>query len=142
MLPNLDESNLEEKPSINWESLLYKFRFQISLALVGAVLIGFGVLIFKNASDVGNGRVEVLETSTGAQNESLEVVVEIAGAVEKPGVYKLSNDSRIEDVLLRRMIRICAGRVLEPSSTIPFLKRLICLSVTSFVVLSSYTFSR
>ena len=101
MLPNLNELDPEIKQSINWENLLYKFRLQISLALIGAVLIGSGVLIFKNASDVGNDRVEVLETSTGVQDESLEVVVEIVGAIENPGVYKLPNGSRVEDVLIK-----------------------------------------
>jgi competence protein ComEA len=101
MLPGPDDSELETKSSINWEDLLYKFRFQIIIALTGAILIGFGLLVFKNAADVDKSGVEVLETSTGAQDESLEVVVEIAGAVERPGVYKLSNDSRIEDVLIK-----------------------------------------
>ena len=41
-----------------------------------------------------------MEATTEAQNASPEIVVEIAGEVEKPGVYKLPRDSRIEDLLV------------------------------------------
>ncbi|MBI4157752.1 helix-hairpin-helix domain-containing protein [Candidatus Woesebacteria bacterium] len=43
-------------------------------------------------------KVEVLSGSTEA--ETKEFVVEVGGAVEKPGVYKLSSESRVEDALV------------------------------------------
>ncbi|MDO8340687.1 MAG: helix-hairpin-helix domain-containing protein [Candidatus Woesebacteria bacterium] len=68
--------------------------------LLGLVLIGFGIFFYKNGGLSSGDKVEVLNSSTEGGNDSLEIVVEIAGAVEKPGVYKLPNDSRIDDLLI------------------------------------------
>lgn len=44
-------------------------------------------------------KIEVISPSTEPQGTS-SIVVEVGGAVEKPGVYKLPQNSRIEDVLI------------------------------------------
>lgn len=63
----------------------------------GFVLIGLGILLTRN---VGSTKVEVLEATTEGFSAGSEIVVEIAGEVEKPGVYKLAKDARIEDLLV------------------------------------------
>lgn len=68
--------------------------------LVGLILIGFGVLSYKTNIFSGGDKVEVLNASTQRQDKSFDVVVEIAGAVEKPGVYKLVENSRVDDLLI------------------------------------------
>jgi len=94
------------------EKLKKKYSFLINLLisssnqrlilffLLGLVLIGFGIFFYKNGGLSSGDKVEVLNSSTEGGNDSLEIVVEIAGAVEKPGVYKLPNDSRIDDLLI------------------------------------------
>ncbi len=84
---------------INWLTSSSSYNL-IALILVGLILVGFGVLIIKTSIFSSGSTVEVLNTTTESQNDGLEVVVEIAGAVEKPGVYKLHNNSRIEDLLI------------------------------------------
>lgn len=81
-----------------FETFLTKYRFPLIVLLGGVVLIGLGILL--NKGEVSRTKVEVLEATTEAQNQQAEIVVEIAGAVEKPGVYKLPKDSRIEDLLV------------------------------------------
>ncbi len=81
-----------------FETFLTKYRFPLIVLLGGVVLIGLGILL--NKGEVSGTKVEVLEATTEAQNQQAEIVVEIAGAVEKPGVYKLPKDSRIEDLLV------------------------------------------
>ena len=84
----------------NW--LTSSFNRKILLiCLVGLVLVGLGVVIYKSGGFGGaSDKVEVLESATQGQEADSEIVVEIAGEVEKPGVYKLSNGARIDDLLI------------------------------------------
>ena len=84
---------------INWNELFFKYRFQILFFLIGAILIGLGLLLVKD-SRITSSKIEVLESTTEGLGEDLEIVVEVAGAVEKPGVYKLTKGVRIEDALI------------------------------------------
>jgi len=68
--------------------------------LLGLILIGFGVLLYKTDIFSPGDKVEVLNNVTEPQDNNSEVVVEIAGAVIKPGVYKLPFGSRIDDLLI------------------------------------------
>lgn len=100
MLPKLNLQK-ENGPKIDWEELLSKYRYQILLFLIGAILIGLGVFLFKNKDSLRSSSVEVLESST--DNEDIgsgEVVIEVSGAIETPGVYKLSTNARVEDALI------------------------------------------
>lgn len=71
------------------------------LGILGLGLVGYGVWeqikpsevvveIIKDDSQITNSQINQLET----------LVVDVAGAVEKPGVYKLSSGSRIGDALV------------------------------------------
>ena len=100
MLPKL---NLQEEKGlkIDWDELLLRYRFQILLLLSGAILIGLGVFFFKNRESLYSSSVEVLESSSVNKGiGSEEVVIEVSGAVETPGVYKLSINARVEDALI------------------------------------------
>jgi len=89
-----------QKKDFDFDEFIYKYRFPLSFILIGLILIAFGVfLVKKNKQDEFSG-VEILESTTGRENDGLEVFVEIAGAVEKPGVYSLKNNARIEDLLI------------------------------------------
>lgn len=72
------------------------------ICLVGLVLVGLGVVLFRVGGGGGgtSDKVEVLESATQGQEAGSEIVVEIAGEVEKPGVYKLSDGARIDDLLI------------------------------------------
>ena len=77
----------------------------IIIAAATAALV-FGVLYFTSGN---NGGVELTRASeraavvTAATDDTVEAVVEvtvhIAGAVNKPGVYRLDNGSRVQDAL-------------------------------------------
>lgn len=78
----------------NLEDLVFRFRWQLALVLVGLALTAGGVYAFlvPKTSDI-----QILD-SQGEENLS-RVTIEVSGAVYKPGVYSLSAGSRVEDAL-------------------------------------------
>lgn len=77
------------------EPLLEKYKWQASLILLGLILVGLGVLGTNFL-----GREEGIEVVPAGEVASGDLFVDIQGGVEKPGVYKLSSDSRINDLLI------------------------------------------
>lgn len=92
------------------KSLLDRYRQQIGLTLVSLILIGGGALIIARGSgskdeiDIVKGsRTRASESTSAGEpivNEPL-IVVEVSGAVNNPGVYELTEGSRIAAALER-----------------------------------------
>jgi protein involved in polysaccharide export with SLBB domain len=70
------------------------------LLLLGMILVGLGVFYFKSGPLFNSSKIELINEPTVSQSINSEIVVEIAGAVEKDGVYKLSDGARVEDLLI------------------------------------------
>jgi competence protein ComEA len=66
--------------------------------------MSLGYFFSKNLGLPSTSKIEVLdasgELSDNVKNETPEFIVEISGEVEKPGVYKLPFNSRIDDLLI------------------------------------------
>jgi len=86
------------KKTFNFEKIIDNNKVPIALALLGLILVGFGAFMFRQGSFGETPKIEVLESVSSVEGE--EIVVEVAGAVEKPGVYRLENGSRVEDLLI------------------------------------------
>lgn len=99
MLPEDPQGSLDNLKE-GWESFLFRFKYQILIFFLGAIVVGLGVLFAKNEVNLGTSKIEVLEGPTGAQETNSEIIVEAAGEIEKPGVYKLQRGARIEDLLV------------------------------------------
>lgn len=93
--------NLKSK-SLSLANLLTSSSSQklIIFLLTGLILIGFGVLSYKTSIFSSGDKVEVLNSVTDDQNNTSEIVVEISGAIEKPGVYKMKSGGRVDDLLI------------------------------------------
>lgn len=65
---------------------------------VGVGLVGGGLIIAGRQKNNDSQGI-VIETNSGISNNKT-IVVDVSGAVEKPGVYKLPNDSRRQDALI------------------------------------------
>lgn len=72
----------------------------IIIFLLGVILIGLGLFFSKIGLFDSKDKIEILNTTTESQNTTSEIIVEISGSVEKPGVYKLLGNSRVEDLLV------------------------------------------
>lgn len=79
------------------EEFFFKYRWIFLAVVLGILLILFGVLSFTRQFPWGESKVEILS----AESDSGEITVEIAGAVEKPGVYKFNSSNRVEDLLIK-----------------------------------------
>lgn len=80
------------------ESLVYTHRWVALGGLAGLILLGVGIFLARSGVFEGT-KVEVIDPSASSGQGS-EVVVEIAGAVIKPGVYQLGSDGRVEQLLI------------------------------------------
>jgi competence protein ComEA len=78
----------------NFPELLDRLKIPIGLLLVGLILIIVGLFIAesKNSPEEFPKESIVQEIKT--------ITIDIAGAVNKAGVYKLNSNSRIEDAIL------------------------------------------
>ena len=94
----LPEENIGS-PTNRFEELLYKNRFFVFFLLLGLLLIFLGLNINKKKG-LSSDKIEILNTGSETLKNYSEIVVEIAGQVERPGVYKLTNGSRVEDLLI------------------------------------------
>lgn len=80
----------------NFEDLLFNFRWQLTILLLGIIVTLIGLLIHFNIGE--DNSIEVLNEAS-VQDEETNIVVEVSGAVVNPGVYSLIPNSRVEDAL-------------------------------------------
>lgn len=82
-----------------WREKLEKFKLPIGLSLVGIVLIVGGIF----TSGLTKSKPKDLSGQNFPKESLMEnqkmLSVDVSGAVNKPGVYQLRNDSRIEDAV-------------------------------------------
>ncbi|HLE49118.1 MAG TPA: helix-hairpin-helix domain-containing protein [Patescibacteria group bacterium] len=95
-----DKDTDSKKTSFDFEKFINKYKVPLAIFLLGLTLTGLGIFFLKNDSPTGRQKIEVLSTATESQKTENKIVVEIAGAVKKPGVYTFENsDVRIIDLI-------------------------------------------
>lgn len=82
------------------EEFIHKNSKLLVFSLVGLILIGFGALAYKTNIFSSGDTVEVLNSSTETPSTITEIVVEISGSIQKPGVYKMKTGDRIDDLMI------------------------------------------
>ena len=83
----------------NPEEFLSRYKLVLSIFLGGLILIGVGLFYWKNGNSFSSSKVEVLKSDLQT-SQAEKVVVEIAGAIEKPGVYTFDQGARVDEVLI------------------------------------------
>ncbi len=82
----------------NWEEFLEKHKIPVVIGLVGLILIGLGVLgVFKVGQT--EDKIEIISSEERTKTPE-KILVDIEGAVQKPGVYELPLGSRLQDLLV------------------------------------------
>ena len=85
--------------SFNINELIFRYRYPLLILLLGLILTAFGVFFFKSGLLAPSTKIEVLNSTTSGQING-GLTVEIAGEVLSPGVYKLPQGSRVDDLLI------------------------------------------
>lgn len=92
-----------KKRGFNLEGFLSKNKLSTGLGFFGLLLIGIGTLstVFLSSKQ-DDSAIEIIssEDETGREKEGDEIFIHVAGAVEKPGLYKLDKDARVNDALI------------------------------------------
>lgn len=82
------------------EQFLQVNKFSAILAILGIIILGIGVLSMMIFSSQ-ESKIEILsEQSEDEKEETGTIFVDVAGAVQKPGIYELKTGSRINDLLI------------------------------------------
>ena len=94
------ESITAKFKSFKIENLIDNYKLPILFALIGLVLAGIGVFLYKNTNYFEGDKIEVISLPSEEKVQSSKIIVEISGSVTNPGVYSLENGSRIDDLLI------------------------------------------
>ena len=81
---------------LEYQEILERYKIPLILSIVGLVLIIGSIF----TSGLNQNHKQFPKESIISTNAS-QVTVDVSGAVEKPGVYKLENGSIIEDAILK-----------------------------------------
>jgi len=72
----------------------------LSLAFIGMIFFVYGLIVLVDRTS--QPQIEFESAQTLGENETLsKIIIDIEGAVISPGVYEVSSDSRIKDVLIK-----------------------------------------
>lgn len=94
-----DESQSLDK-FVEYPSKTTPFSFQLILAVLGGGLLLIG-LIFILRDIEKDSQVKIIPVDENQDEDSGgEILVHVAGAVQKPGVYRLAFDARMNDALV------------------------------------------
>lgn len=106
MLPNSSSLQQTSDPSDWWRQVksLFSTRLPLVLTIAGLTLMATGVLTYYvKVVYKETGEAAILpgpQSPLANENSPSMLKVDISGAVERPGVYLIPNDSRIDDVLI------------------------------------------
>ncbi|HEM6233719.1 TPA: helix-hairpin-helix domain-containing protein [Streptococcus suis] len=92
--------------------MLKEYKWQIALPAVAGLLMATflifsqpaksdqtGLIDFPQTEQTSSGQEQTEEISTEASEEPIQLVIDIKGAVEKPGLYTLEADARVNDAV-------------------------------------------
>lgn len=83
-----------------YKPFLKQYWLPIALALFGLIFLSYGLIALFGGS---SSSTEVVFESGAPASESArlkEIIIDVSGAVVKPGVYHLNFDSRVQDALV------------------------------------------
>jgi len=92
----IDFGKGEGESKFNFDEFLMRNKLVLTFIFLGIIFAGVGIFFIRR--DSNSSKVEILEPKEGTLLQ--EIVVEVAGAVEKPGVYKFQSGARVDDALI------------------------------------------
>lgn len=84
---------------------LKEHALALGMGLAGMICLGYGLVSLSNQSKGDSGidfqsDHQAVTVKSADAKTTKQITVDIEGAVQKPGVYKLNADSRVQDALI------------------------------------------
>lgn len=98
-----DESGVMKALLVRFSPIVKKNWLPLSLGFLGMMFFVYGLIWFFSGSGSGSNDMVYESASTATQSSELSgvsIAIDVEGAVVKPGVFKLTLDSRIQDALI------------------------------------------
>lgn len=91
--------NINGKGGFDFGTFFQNNKLSVGLGLMGVFLLGVGILatVFLSAKK-DSASIEIISAS--ASSSSTNILVHVSGAVEKPGLYQLNPEARVNDALI------------------------------------------
>jgi len=84
-----------------WVKYWRENKIQVVLGLLGLFFLGCGIAAIFSGRNGSESSVEIISVDESTSEGGNLIVVDVAGAVESPGVYKLEDGARINDALVK-----------------------------------------
>ncbi len=95
----MDTEEIDLKTKFDFEEFFQKHKWQVVVGGLGIFLLGIGIFsaVFINLRNNADTEIEIISHK---EEELKEILVHVAGAVERPGLYNLDLDARVNDALV------------------------------------------
>lgn len=91
------ETSLQEK----LEGIVKQYWLPLGIGILGLIFLGYGMISSSQKPQESSMTFEAgSEATASAEIKTVSVVVDVSGAVYKPGVYTLSGEARVQDGLI------------------------------------------
>lgn len=84
-----------------YRPLLRHYAIPLLIGCVGLILCGYGLLSMLGKNEQKSDVVFTPATANASEPQQTQIMIDIAGAVVKPGVYAFSQGARLQDVLIK-----------------------------------------
>ena len=92
-------NNVDAKGKFDFEKFLEKNKLSVILGGLGVFLLGIGILsTVVLSSKKESSSIEILPLEE--EKQLSEIFIHVSGAVQRPGLYKLSSEARVNDALV------------------------------------------
>ena len=94
-----DERDFDHvRRGFDWREYFRENKLQVGLVAFGLLLLVVGVGVFFRGG-ASESSVEILSVDEATSDATEKIIVDVAGAVESPGVYELEPGARVGDAL-------------------------------------------
>jgi len=92
----------DSRGRFDFEKFFEENKLQVILGLSGLFLLLVGIFsaVALSLKEQGSDGVEIISVSDEEKEGKEEILVDVSGAVQSPGLYKLDSDARINDALI------------------------------------------
>lgn len=80
--------------------VLRHYWLPLLLGCIGLMFLGYGLIASFSSDTIDSERPLVFDQSPKEESNVQKIIVDIQGAVEKPGVYTLKENSRVQQALI------------------------------------------